>query len=195
MLSYLKGAIIAKRERYLIVAVDDKIGYRVYVTSHVLDETNFNQQVALYISTYVREDTLDLYGFPTIEELDFFETLISISGVGPRSGLGVMSIASLSDIKKAIIHGDPELLQKVTSIGKKTSERIIVELKEKITVSEKDDPTGGSITENVQLLEALSSLGYKDAEIRIAIKKLSPETKKLADKIKEALQLLSNRGS
>ena len=140
--------------------------------------------------TYVREEALDLYGFTTPEELRFFEQLISISGVGPKSAMGVLSIAGLSDIKKAIIHGDPKLLQKVSSIGKKIAERIIIELKEKINVSEKE--AGGiSITDNIQLLEALQALGYKEAEIRRTIQLITPEAKDISDRIKEALRLLS----
>ena len=134
MISYLSGKIVAKEGRYLLIVVNETIGYRVYPTNHILETTSFNQEIALYTYTYVKEDALDLYGFPTLDELNFFEQLISISGVGPRGALGVLSIAPLADIKKAIIHGDPKLLQKVSSIGKKIAERIIIDLKEKISV-------------------------------------------------------------
>jgi len=190
MISYIKGAVLSKEERSLIIVIDDRIGYRVHVTNHILEAAHFNQEIALYVHTYVREEALDLYGFTTPEELRFFEQLISISGVGPKSAMGVLSIAGLSDIKKAIIHGDPKLLQKVSSIGKKIAERIIIELKEKINVSEKE--AGGiSITDNIQLLEALQALGYKEAEIRRTIQLITPEAKDISDRIKEALRLLS----
>ncbi len=195
MIGYLKGTILAKKERYLILLAGESIGYRIHVTITMLENTALNQEIALYIYTYAREDALELYGFETIEEIDFFERLISIAGVGPRSAMGVLSIAPLGDIKKAIIHGDPALLQKVSSIGKKTAERIIVELKEKISVTDKEETTGLNITEHIQLTEALASLGYRDYDIRKAIHQLSPEKKDLAEKIKEALRILSGARS
>ncbi len=191
MISYLKGTILAKKDRYTILLVNDATGYRVYTTGHMLEALGLNQEVAFFIYTHVREDAIELYGFPNLDELDFFERLIGISGVGPKSALGVLSVAPLTDIKKAIIHGDPGLLQKVSNIGKKTAERIIVELKEKITVTSQEEKAGLSITENVQLMEALMSLGYKESEIRKALRIIPPEATELSDKIKEALRILS----
>lgn len=193
MLNYLKGTVLLKKERYIILTVDENTGYRLYITNQLLESISVGENISLFAYTHLREDTIELFGFSSIEELDFFERLISISGVGPKIALGVLSVAPLPDIKKAIIHGDPALLQKVTSVGKKTAERIIVELKEKITVSEKDITSGMSITENIQLLEALAALGYRDNEIRKAIQKIPIETKELSDKIKEALKILSTR--
>ncbi len=191
MISYLKGTILAKKERYVILVVDDATGYRIYTTGQMLEAVSVGQEFAFFIYTHVREDAIELYGFPNLDELDFFERLIGISGVGPKSALGVLSVAPLSDIKKAIIHGDPGLLQKVSNIGKKTAERIIVELKEKITVTSQEEKAGLSITENVQLMDALMSLGYKENEIRKALRIIPPEAVELSDKIKEALRILS----
>lgn len=188
MISYLKGTVLAKKDRYLIVAVD-AVGYRVYTVPVIIEHVALHEEIVLYIYTYVREDALELYGFSTLEELDFFERLISITGIGPRIALGVLSVASLADIKKAIIHGDPSILQKVSSIGKKTAERIIVELKDKISVTEQE--VGLTITENVQLFEALAALGYKEKDIRRVLQRLSPDTKELSERIKEALKILS----
>ncbi|MEK7583608.1 MAG: Holliday junction branch migration protein RuvA [Patescibacteria group bacterium] len=193
MISYLRGTVLAQKERYIILVVERAVGYRVHVTAQFLEHVQTNDDIELFIHTHVREDLLELYGFSTMEELEFFDQLNTVSGVGPKSALGVMSVAPLTDVKKAIIHGDPALLQKVSSIGKKTAERIIVELKEKITVTGSDEKGGMSITENVQLFEALSSLGYKDSEIRSAIRRIPAEAKELQDKIKEALKVLSKR--
>ena len=193
MISYLRGTVLAQKERYIILVVDKAIGYRVHVTAQFLEHVQPNDDIELFIHTHVREDSLELYGFSAMEELEFFEQLNTVSGVGPKSALGVMSVAPLADVKKAIIHGDPALLQKVSSIGKKTAERIIVELKEKITVTGAGEKGGMSITENVQLFEALSSLGYKDSEIRSVIRHIPAESKELPEKIKEALKVLSKR--
>lgn len=191
MISYLRGTILAVKEKYIILCVDERVGYRIFVPGQILEQIHFNQEVALYIYTYVREDALDLYGFPTLDELDFFEKLLGVAGVGPKSALGVLSVAPLADIKKAVIHGDASLLQKVSNIGKKTAERIIIDLKEKISVTESEDAAGISITDNVKLIEALQSLGYKDGEIRRVMQELPRDKKELSEKIKEALQLLS----
>jgi len=191
MISYLKGTVQIKKERYVVVVIQDQIGYRVYATTQLLERLNAGDEAAFFIYTHVREDAIELYGFTDHDELDFFEKLIGISGVGPRSALGVLSVAPLADIKKAVIHGDPALLQKVTSIGKKTAERIIVELKEKIAVGATDDSSAVSLTENIQLIEALTTLGYRDGDIRKALRHIPPETKDLSDKIKEALKILS----
>src|SRR3989344_3618389 len=190
MLNFLRGTILAKKDRYIILVVGENTGYRIYVTQQLLEQLNPSGDVSFFVYTNVKDDTIELYGFPTIDELDFFEKLITISGVGPRIALGVLSVAPLADIKKAIIHGDPALLQKVTSVGKKTAERIIIELKEKVTVTDLDEKSGMSITENIQLFEALASLGYKDSEVRSALRQVPPEAKDLSEKIKEALKIL-----
>lgn len=191
MLNFLRGSILAKKDKYIILLVGENTGYRIYVTQQLLEQLNPSGDVSFFVYTNLKEDTIELYGFPNIDELDFFEKLITISGVGPRIALGVLSVAPLADIKKAIIHGDPALLQKVTSIGKKTAERIIVELKEKITVSAQEEKSTMSITENIQLMEALQSLGYREGEIRKTLRQIPSETKDLSDKIKEALKILS----
>lgn len=195
MIGYLKGTVLTKEDRYMILLVGEHTGYRVYTTSQILESVHFDQEIALYIHTYVRDEILDLYGFATPDELRFFEQLIGISGVGPKSATGIMSIAPIADIKKAIIHGDPKLLQKVSSIGKKTAERIIVDLKEKISVTDTEEASGLSITDNIQLMEALQSLGYKEGEIRRAMTELPHEKKELSEKIKEALKILSKTRS
>ena len=195
MLSYLKGTILAKKERYVVLVVNGETGYRVYTTAQLIERLNVGNVAAFHIYTHLRDDAIELFGFTELAELDFFEQLIGISGVGPRIALGVLSVAPLADIKKAVIHGDPALLQRVTSIGKKTAERIIVELKEKITVSAQEEKATMSITENIQLMEALQSLGYKENEIRRALRQIPSEIKELSDKIKEALKILSGSKS
>ena len=92
MISYLRGTIVAKEDRYIVIVLNNQIGYRVFVTNHVLEAVNFDQEISLYIFTYVREDALELYGFSTMEELGFFEKLISISGVGPKSALDYLLV-------------------------------------------------------------------------------------------------------
>ncbi len=142
-----------------------------------------------YIHSQIKEDIFDLYGFENQEELGFFRKLISVSGVGPKSALNVLNIATVSELKRAIGSGDSQILQQVSGIGKKTAERLVVELKEKFI----DDMTDVEIVggDRRQILEALVSLGYKDIEIREVVSALPTDDGDLATKIKQALKILN----
>ncbi|MFH1671389.1 MAG: Holliday junction branch migration protein RuvA, partial [Candidatus Portnoybacteria bacterium] len=131
MIASLSGKIELKTERFVILDVNG-VGYKVRCSPLVLKEIEKGQQAKLFIHLYPRENILDLYGFLSFEELEFFELLISISGIGPKAGLSVLSIASLKDLKTSIASGQVSLLTKVSGIGKKTAERVILELKSKI---------------------------------------------------------------
>ena len=133
---------------------------------------------------------MDLYGFKTLDELEFFKQLISVSGVGPKSAINVLGLAPMNQLKKAITSGDPTILQQVSGIGKKTAERLVVELKEKIITDLSDQDFSNN--EDVQVKEALVSLGYREQEARAAIKDLKLEGD-LAAKVKAALQAITNK--
>lgn len=167
------------------------LGYQVYVPGQLLEQAKLGAEVSLFSHTHVREDTLELYGFQALDDLDFFLMLITISGVGPKSALAVMSLAPLEEIKKAIIHGDPAILQRVSGVGKKTAERIIVELKEKIKFSTPLDPTGLTNVGDEQVIEALQSLGYRDRDIRQVLPQIPVDITDVGERVKEALKRLS----
>lgn len=192
MISYLKGSIILKREKYIIINTGT-IGYQIFLTTQVLENIKEKQDISLYTHTHVKEDLLELYGFLSADEMEFFKQLIDISGVGPRSALAVMSEASLEEIKKAVVHGDATILQRVTGIGKKTSERIIVELKEKVRFTSEFDATALANVGDQQVFDALLSLGYKEKELRPILTQLSPEITDLGERIREALKILSTK--
>src|SRR6185295_9316164 len=131
------------------------------------------QEVSLVTHTYVREDQLTLYGFQTLPELEFFEMLLTVSGVGPKSALGIMSLASIDMIKSAIVSEDPSVFTKVSGIGRKTAERVIVELKEKL----KDEKSAAPVAqEQSDALDALVALGYSQQEARDALKNVPKDT-------------------
>ena len=136
----------------------------------------------------VKEDSLELYGFESYPELEFFETLIQISGIGPKSAVGILSIAPLDTIKKAIASGEVSYLTKVSGIGKKTAERVIVELRDKM--GQLDESAGAMFKDEQDVLEALKSLGYSSGEAREAIKKIPDNINGVNTKIKEALKIL-----
>ena len=131
MIAYLKGKIIYKTLNHLVLEVNG-VGYQIFVGENFLNELRLDTETEIYIHHVVREDASDLYGFKTREDKDLFEILLTVSGVGPKSGLGVLSLSSAGDIKEAIVRGDANLLTKVSGIGKKTAERIVLELKNKV---------------------------------------------------------------
>jgi Holliday junction DNA helicase RuvA len=138
----------------------------------------------------VRENALDLYGFQSHEELDFFELLISVSGIGPKSALGILSLASLSNLRKAISTGDTGHLTKVSGIGKKMAEKIVVELKDKIDKIGQTHDEGNILSNDMDAMEALKSLGYNERDVREALKKVA-DVADVGEKVKKALKFLS----
>lgn len=188
MIAYLEGTILSKSDKSVILLTNN-IGYEVYLSAKNLETSSEGLEKQFYIFSYIKEDLFDLYGFENQEELDFFRKLISVSGVGPKSALNVLNVASVSELKKAIGSGDSQILQQVSGIGKKTAERLVVELKEKFI----DDLSNIKIlqSDNKQLIEALNSLGYKDIEIRDIINSLPEDDSDLGTKIKQALKLLN----
>ncbi|OGL78924.1 Holliday junction DNA helicase RuvA [Candidatus Uhrbacteria bacterium RIFCSPHIGHO2_12_FULL_54_23] len=193
MISYIKGAIKSFNERSVLV-VAGTIGYRVAVPIFVLEGMKEGKEVELYCHTKLdtRNDTIELYGFPTAEELRFFELLLSISGVGPRSAMGALSVAKLEDLKRTIAHGDPQLLQKVAGIGKKIAERIVVELKDKM-----GELVGGRLIGSApgdgDVVEALRGLGYREREVVELLKELPKDLEGSEARVKEVLKRLGKR--
>lgn len=189
MISYLNGQIINKGNGFIILVVGN-IGYKVFVNTSMYADFKTGQAVEIYTHQHVREDALDLYGFKNLEELEMFELLLSISGIGPKSALGVLAIGNVAEIKESIAQGDSSLLTKVSGIGKKTAERVVLELREKVgyLAAEKG---GGSMAGDE--IDALISLGYTLQEAREALKSIDPAIKESGLRIKQALKNLGNK--
>ena len=134
MIGYLSGTVKAVRKNYIILATD-YVGYKVFVIPQILLAMEVGKKLTLYTYTHVREDILALYGFPTLNELEFFELLISVSGIGPKMALSIMSLADLSVIKSGIVNQDAAVFTKVSGVGRKTAERLLIELREKVLKS------------------------------------------------------------
>lgn len=191
MISYLKGKIINKGKSFVVLLVNN-VGYRVFVNSVMYAELDVNDEAEIYIHQHVREDALDLYGFKSMEEMEFFELLLSISGIGPKSALGVLSVASVDDIKESIVSGDSVLLTKVSGIGKKTAERVVLELREKIGRLEGvGKRESGQASASGDEIDALMALGYSTMEARDALRGVDAGIKDSGKRIKEALRRLS----
>ncbi len=186
MIGYLKGNIKAKTEKTLLIDVKG-VGYSIFTTAALIQESKVGQEIEIYTHTYVREDVLEIYGLASQEEIEFFKKLITISGVGPKSALGIFEVAKLEDLKKAIANGDASLLTKVSGIGKKTAELIVVKLKDK-NIELTDTESLGAAGEAI---DALMGLGYSAADARAALNQITPDITLTEDKVKAALKLLS----
>jgi len=188
MIAYLNGQVIYKSLNYLILDVNN-VGYKIYVPENFLNNISLDNQQEIYISHQVREDSSDLYGFKSINDLELFEMLLSVSGVGPKSALGVLNIASSSDIKESILRGDANLLTKVAGIGKKTAERLVLELKNKVLKLEGTvDYSTNTISYGADEIDALVSLGYSVIEARDALSKVDTSIVDSGQRVKEALK-------
>jgi len=192
MIASLRGTIKYKRESFLVLE-NQGIGYKVYVPESVLISKEAGSEIELYTYQHVREDALQLFGFLTLEELDLFEKLISVSGVGPKTGLNVFSVASVKDIKSAIVNENPNILKKVSGIGAKTAERIVLELKNKIAALVGYDgiKTAEELDVDSDVVDALVSLGYPPRQAQEALKKIDPGIKDSGAKVKAALKYLT----
>ncbi|MDO8668352.1 MAG: Holliday junction branch migration protein RuvA [bacterium] len=188
MISYLKGKIKNKGNGFVILEINN-IGYKVFVASLLYADLTVGQDFEFYIHQHVREDALNLYGFKQIEELELFELLIGISGIGPKSALGIMSIATASDIKESIVRGDPALLTKVSGIGRKTADRVVLELREKISkLSFKDNKLSQSGLGSSDEIDALMALGYSLSQAREALNGVDGKIKDSGERIRQALK-------
>ena len=191
MIGYINGNIIFSGDKYVILDVGG-IGYKVYISPDTASAISTQGNAELWTHLVVREDALDLYGFLDQKELDFFKLLIGISGIGPKGALGIMSVAPVETVLSAIGTGDTSYLTKVSGIGKKNAQKIILELKDKIGKLISTGQTNVGLHEDVDVIEALRSLGYKENEARSALQKISPEIKGASQKITEALKLMGN---
>jgi holliday junction DNA helicase RuvA len=189
MIAKLEGKVLVQEENSAIIDIGG-LGYRVYVSNNVLEKTSVGKTISLWTHLVVRENVLDLYGFIDKEERDFFELLIAISGVGPKSALAILTLAPVETLEKAIASEDAAYLTKVSGIGKKNAQKIILELKDKLDQSKTGDGLG--LKEETEALEALRALGYTLHDSREALKKTPESATSTNERIKEALKKLGN---
>ncbi len=187
MIHRVRGILLEKKDDLVIVEVGG-IALKVFVAKQTrawLPDTG--KEATLWTHLHLREDALELYGFSDEAGLGFFELLISISGVGPKSALAVMDVANLGELASAIKEGRPDLLTKASGIGRKTAERIIVELRNKV-----EAPKSGAAVKKMEsdseLAELLTGLGYKKEEAREALAKITEGS--LEERLKQALGIL-----
>jgi holliday junction DNA helicase RuvA len=181
MYEYIRGIFAGVNKDYIIIE-NSGIGYKIFTSGTTLaNMPSINENVLLYLQQIVREDFIGLYGFLTRDELSMFNLLLGVSGVGAKASLSLLSISSVNNLKYAVLTGDEKTLTRAPGIGKKTAQRIILELKDKF---KKDEfiPEGLTTSDNIEVnrnlseaLEALIALGYSEKEAERALKQVSQE--------------------
>jgi Holliday junction DNA helicase RuvA len=171
---------------YIVLDVGG-VEYRVAVPVNQEKQPKIGEEVHVFTHLNIREGGADLYGFFNEESLGLFELLISVSGVGPKSAMAILSVASVDKIKISIAGGDPDLLRRSSGVGRKTAERIIIELRDKVGPA--DGGGGAKLAESDQdVYEALLSLGYQRRKIEDVLRELDSSITDVRDRLKEALK-------
>ncbi|MEK7177011.1 MAG: Holliday junction branch migration protein RuvA [Patescibacteria group bacterium] len=188
MIGTLNGKVKHKDLGHLIVDVGG-VGYKVSVTTETALDASDGSPIFLWTYLAVRETSLELFGFSDQETLNAFELLITISGIGPKTALGILNVATPATLRQAVVNRDTTYLTRVSGIGKKNAEKIVMELKDKLKVSKEDK--GVDMRSEGDALEALVSLGYNERDAREALKRVPKEVLGASERVKAALKLLS----
>jgi len=194
MISYLQGKILQKTDKAIILLAGN-IGWRVFCNRHTLDKIKQNDElVKLYTFFSVQEYQMSLFGFLDHQELDLFEKLIQVNGVGPRMALNVLDCANWSAVEQAIASADEKFLCQAKGVGQKLAQKIIVELKPKMAVlagaKNRNQLSSSSSNASAAVTEALIALGYKRAEAQGAIRHINSSIRNTDEMVREALKIL-----
>ena len=199
MYEYIRGQFQGISKDYVVIELNN-IGYRIFTSGNTMSNMpKVGDEVLLYLEQIVREDFIGLYGFTTKEELEMFKLLLSINGVGAKAALSLLSISTVNNLKYAIMMGDEKHITRAPGIGKKTAQRIILELKDKLKPDEltsEEEQLIEGINDNSDYsfningtLSALMALGYTEKEAQKALEKVD-KTLSIENMIKESLKLL-----
>ena len=192
MIGFLEGNVIFEGEKFAIVGVGG-IGYKVYAGADTLAKMpEKGASVKLWIHDHVREDSRELYGFVHYAELELFEMLIAISGIGPKGALGILGVAPVDTLKKAIAAGDTSYLTRVSGIGKKIAEKVILELREKMA-GRGVSVSAPELKDEADALDALVSLGYSQREAREALGAVPESMTRVEERVGEALKRMGTK--
>lgn len=193
MFAFLSGQIQLKTEKYIILEANG-VGFKVFCSARTLSKLpQSSGQVKVFTHLSIKETGWELYGFLTHKELELFELLISISGIGPKTALTILGDVSVDDLEEAIVLGDETILDKVSGIGKKMAQRIILELKSKVKKLTKGVGEESKLVTDIEAIDALVALGYRVSEARQALQKVPATVKGIEARIKEALKRLGKK--
>lgn len=192
MVYSVEGKLAAKSDNFAVIDVGG-LGLKIFSNERTLQALPAaGESVKLFSHLHVREDALDLYGFLTAEELEFFELLISVSGVGPKSAMSILNIAELKQLAAAIKENRPDLLTRASGIGRKMAERIVLELKTRVE-SEHAGSAVRKMDVDVDLVETLVGLGYKRDQAKSALSRVDEKVTNMEERLKAALKILGGR--
>jgi len=191
MIGALKGTIYSKSQNSLILFVMG-VGYQIFVTNRFFSKAIVNAETFLYIHSHIRDDAFDLFGFPTNEELNLFELLLTVSGIGPKTALFIVD-RGVSETTSAVQKSDVDFFTAIPRLGRKNAQKIIIELKSKLGSLTDLDLSGAQTSETGEILDALSSLGFAKQDILSVIKTLPPEADSTEEKIRYCLKQLGGR--
>ncbi len=190
MIARLQGKVEEKMVHGVVLTVNG-IGYEVQLTERFLASLKINSTVVLHTYLHLKTDGLELFGFPSVEERSFFKKLLSVSGCGPRLALSLLSFYSPEELEATVKEGNVEALARVPGLGKKTAQRLVLELKGKLVLKEEEPLT----QEAVLAKEALRNLGYSANEVKGFLKEVVSDREKSAEEIvKEVLKRLGSAG-
>ncbi len=198
MFYYIKGNVTYKTYNFMVIDVGG-VGYKIYSSMTTLEKASLNSEFLVYTYTHIREDLFDIYGFSSVEELNTFQMLISVSGVGPRGALSIVSYMPTDKFALAVIHSDIKAITAAPGIGKKIAERIVLELKDKIskelnlTGREMELAASAADTGNFdEAVNALMVLGYSALEAKGAVIAVKDSCSSVEDIIKKSLAILAS---
>ena len=202
MYSYIKGELAEINTDNIVIDVNG-IGYMIYISSQALDYLPaIGETIKVHTYLYMREDAMILYGFLTKDELEIFKLLITVSGIGPKGGLAILSTLSADDLRFAVLSGDSKAIAKAPGVGSKTAQRVIIDLKDKLSLedafekkleheNEKINIASNSQVKNDAVM-ALNALGYSSSESLKAVSKVEiTEDMDVEDVLKAALKHMS----
>jgi len=186
MIAQIRGIVVEKNDRSVVVETGG-IGYRIFVATPAASALKEGSEASFFTYLAVREDAMDLFGFLTRDDRALFEHLLTVSGIGPRSAMNILSSSGAEIIRRAIISQDANYLTKVSGIGKKTAEKIVLELKDKIGgITEAESGT----TAEGEALDALESLGYPIRDTRDIVRAIARKEKDPGEIVRKALREL-----
>ena len=193
MISFLEGNIEYRGDKFVILNAGG-IGYKVNIVPKLLNSLSKSQdKVKLFVHSQLnmREGTFDMYGFPDREGLELFNLLIGVSGIGPKNALGILSSIEPKHLKAAIVNDDPSYLNKISGLGPKTAQRLVLELKNKVDHIDIGDMQGLDLGQEGHAMDALLSLGYSPSQAKDALKEAKGKT--LEERVREALKMLGKK--
>ncbi len=194
MISYIEGTVVYKSDKQAIISAGG-IGYTITLVPKILAILSVNQDVVkvfVYSRLNMREGTFDLYGFTKLEDMELFKILTSVSGLGPKTAMQILSTVEPRHLKEAVVAENPEALRKISGLGTKTSQRLVVELQGKLDYIDSAGSDMGALDVESQAYEALVSLGYSQFQAKDALKQVK-DAKDLSDRVRKALQLLAKK--